>query len=737
MTHLYGTQLPAGHAVSTVLASGDFETYSEAGYLWTGERWAAAKKGSPGIAAVGAWSYSAHPSTEVLVFRYDLKDGAGLRYWRPGQPNPQPLFDHLAAGKLFEAVNSFFEYVIWTNVCVRRYGWPALPLDQVRDVAAKAGAWTLPRKLEHAANVLETPERKDTEGHKIMLRVSKPRSPTKTDDSLRYTREGVPEDFEKLDAYCGDDVRAEDAVSLRCPNLSPYETRVFLADQAINVRGVRCDREAVDASLVIIDQAAARYNVELQHVTGGSVGTADELDKMKAWLLTQGVSAPEITKDTLPVLLAGQLPDAARRVLQIRELMGSLSVKKTRSMSLMMDPTDDRIRGLYTYAGAARTWRWSGAQVQPQNLPKDGPSVVRCVSCNTVHWSGLGYCPRCFGVLSKPAKWGIEAAEACIPALLTRSLDIVESLWGDALLAIAGCLRSFFIAAPGHVLRSSDLSSIEAVVIAELAGETWQQEVFRTHGKIYEMTASMITGVPFAEFARHKAETGLDHPQRALGKVASLASGFGGWVGAWTRAIDQHNLKATGQPLVLAEDEMTKHILAWRRKSPAIVALWKGLETAAIAAIENPGQCYQYRQLAYQMHANVLYCQLPSGRAIPYHAPRVFEEIRYDKPTKSIAYMGVDSQTKQWRQMFAWGAKLAEHVTQSGARDIFAAGIVRLEDAGYPVVLHTHDEPTCELPEGVGSVEEIERLMTVPLPWCPEWPVRASGGWSGDRYRKG
>ena len=726
--HLYGTQLPAGHSVSTVLASGDFETYSEAGFIWTGERWAAAKKGSPGIAAVGAWSYSAHPSTEVLVFRYDLKDGAGLRYWRPGCPPPAELFQHLAAGKLFEATNSFFEYVIWSNVCVRRYGWPALPLDQVRDVAAKAGAWTLPRKLEHAANVLETSERKDTEGHRVMLRLSKPRNPTKTDDSLRHTREGVPGDFARLDAYCADDVRAEDAVSARCPDLSPYETRVFLADQVINVRGVRCDREAVDASLAIIEQAAARYNVELQHVTGGTVGTADELDKMKAWLLTQGVNAPEITKDTLPVLLASPLPDAARRVLQIRELMGSLSVKKTRSMSLMMDPRDDRIRGLYTYAGAPRTWRWSGGGVQPQNLPKDGPDVVRCVRCSTVHWSGLGYCPSCFGTHSKPAKWGIEAAEACIPALLTRSLDIVESLWGDALLAIAGCLRSFFIAGPGCVLRSSDLSSIEAVVIAELAGETWRQEVFRTHGKIYEMTASKLTHTPFEEFARYKAETGLDHPQRALGKVAELASSFGGWGKAWAKF---------GAAEFMTEHEMEVNSSKWRKQSPMIVALWKGLETAAIAAIENPGQCYRYRQLAYQMHANVLYCQLPSGRAIPYHAPHVFEEIRYDKPTKSIAYMGVDSQSKQWRQQFTYGAKLAENCTQATARDIFAAGIVRLEDAGYPVVLHTHDEPTCELPEGVGSVEEIERLMTVPLPWCPDWPVRASGGWSGQRYRKG
>ena len=725
----YGEQVAAGHSVSTALASCDFETYSEAGFRFDVERqrWVSLKNGKPGIRGVGAWVYTSHPSAYVQTFQYNLKDGKGRRRWIPGMPNPQPLFDHMDAGKLLEATNSFFEFCVWFNICCRLYGWPMPNLWQFRDVAAKAGSWTIPRKLEDAADVLETPVRKDAEGKKIMLRVSKPRSPTKHDARQRYTREEFRDDFNKLDSYCADDVAAEDEVSIRCPDLSPRETRIFLADQAINVRGVRCDREAVDASLSIITQASARYNAELRHITGGAVGTPDELDKLKAWLLQGGVHAPEISKDTMPGLLAQPMEPRLKRALQIRESMGSLSVKKTESMSLMM-AADDRIRGLYTYAGAARTWRWAGSGVQPQNLPKEGPAVVRCAGCGEVHWAKLGYCPLCFGCQSKPAKWGIEAAEACIPALLTRSLDIVEALWGDALLAIAGCLRSFFTAGPGCELKSSDLSSIEAVVIAELAGEAWQQEVFRTHGRIYEETASQITGIPFEEFARYKAETGLDHPQRALGKVGSLASGFGGWINAWLKF---------GADEFLSEEEIKVNILKWRKKSPAIVALWKGLESAAIAAIESPGQCFAYKRIAYQTHANVLYCQLPSGRAIPYHAPRVFEELRNDRASKGISYWGVHSQSKKWMKQHTYGGKLAENCTQAVARDIFAAGIVRLEDACYPVVLHTHDEPTCEVPADWGSVEEIERLMTVPLEWCPDWPVKASGGWAGHRYRKG
>lgn len=205
-------------------------------------------------------------------------------------------------------------------------------------------------------------------------------------------------------------------------------------------------------------------------------------------------------------------------------------------------------------------------------------------------------------------------------------------------------------------------------------------------------------------------------------------SGFGGWIKAWQKF---------GADKFLDEEGIKKSILAWRRKSPAIVELWAQLEDAAIRAIDNPGQCYSYKRIAYQMHGGVLYCQLPSGRAIPYHGAAVHDDMRNGKATRAISYYGVNSQSKQWVRMHTYGGKLAENCTQATARDIFAAGIVRLEDAGYPVVLHSHDEPTTEVPVGFGSIEEIERLITVPLEWCPDWPVKASGGWVGQRYRKG
>lgn len=723
---LYGEQIPVGDGVSTALASGDFETYCEAGYTFEphAQRWRATQKGKPGLKSVGAWAYSVHPSAEVLTFVYDLKDGRGRYMWHPGLSNPVDLFEHLARGGLFEAVNSFFEYCVWTNICVPKYGWPPLPLAQVRDVAAKAAAWSLPRKLESLCDLLNTPVKKSKTGTAEMRILSKPRNATQKDKRLRYTREEDPERFTILDDYCFTDVETEDMCSARLPDLSAHETDIFLADQSINARGAQCDVETVRACMSIVEQARAKYNAELRRITGGSVGTSDELDKMKAFLARRGVEAFELTKDSIPKLLKQNLPADVRRVLEIRSAMGSLSVTKTFAMHYTATPAG-RIHGMYTYCGAARTRRWSGSGAQPQNLPNAGPEVVRCSHCNGVYWSGLSYCPACMGPSRTPCDWGIEAAEACIPALRTKSLATVEALWGDALKAIAGCLRSFFIAGPGCELICSDFVAIEAVITAVLAGEEWVLEVFRTHGKIYEMTASRITGIPFEEFQRYKEAERRNHPQRKLGKTGSLASQYGGGLEAW------HNF---GADEFLSDPEIHTHIKAWRKANPAIVALWAGLEEAAIAAVQHPGQAFRYRLMTYQVYHDVLYALLPSGRTIPYHSPRVTEVIRFKRTQPQLTYL--KAYGAKFIRVDTFGGKLTGNAAQSTARDVHADTIVRLERLGYPIVIHTHDEPCAEVLLGHGSIEEFETEM-VNLPvWCRDWPIKASGGWRGQRYRK-
>ena len=722
-----GDQYAAALSQSTILPSMDFETYSEAGYYWDGKRWQVYKKGKPGIGCVGAWVYSRHPSAEAICLVYDLKDGFGRRLWRPIDLHPPlDLFAWIDGGGLIEATNSFFEFCVWENVCRRLYDWPPLPLSQLRDVAAKSGSWSLPRELEAVAKILGTPTQKDKAGNKIMKKISKPHTPTKKEPFHKYTRENAPADFAAIEAYCGDDVAAEDEVSVRCPDLSPRETEYFLCDQRINARGVRVDRQGVMACIDLIAQAKARAHAEISELTGGLVTSSDQVPSIKKFLAASGVQpiTASLDKDALPRLLAGELPPTARRVLEVRTAMNSKSVEKVHQMAWRLDPEDDRIRGLYTYCGATRTWRWAGGGPQAQNLPAGvNPKVQRCDRCGRIRWVGLGLCPRCYTTPATPTGWGIEGAEACLEAIMTRSLDHVEAMWGDALTAIAGCLRSLFIAGPGMELISADFNAIEAVILAELAGEAWRQEVFRTHGKIYEMSASKISGVPFDEFERYRRETGSHHPLRAkLGKTGDLSSGYGGWINAW------HNF---GAHEYMNDDEIKAAILLWRHASPAIVNYWDYLERAALDAVEYPGTSFAARSVRYQTHGNTLYCHLPSGRAIPYHQPEIIRPegertLRYSKLFKQKVLV--------WER--AYRSLYVLNVTQATARDRFAHSMPLLERAGYPIVMHTHDEFTAEVPLGCGSVEEVESIMGTAPEWAADWPVRASGGWRGQRYRK-
>jgi DNA polymerase len=309
--------------------------------------------------------------------------------------------------------------------------------------------------------------------------------------------------------------------------------------------------------------------------------------------------------------------------------------------------------------------------------------------------------------------------------------------------AVSGCLRGLFAAAPGWDLICSDFSAIEAVVLAELAGEEWRQEVFRTHGKIYEMSASKITGIPFEDFAKYKKETGQHHPMRKkVGKVAELASGYGGGLGAW---------KAFGADEFMTDDEIRDNVKAWREASPAVKAFWYGLQDAAFMAVQNPGHCYSYQAprtahgqppaIIYGVKDDILYCRLPSGRNLTYHAPRLEPDTDYyGRPTLRLTYMGWNSDYKKgpigWTRLDTWGGKLTENVVQAVSRDLLAFAMPPLERAGYPIVLHVHDEIVSEIPAGSGDVAEFEKIMSTVPAWAEGWPVKAAGGWRGKRYRK-
>lgn len=798
-----GTPLRAGMGTATVMADLDFETYSDAGYVWneTTRKWCAlpgAPGNKKGLGIVGAATYAEHPSTCVLSLAYDLKDGRGQRYWVPGMPNPQELFDFLAAGNLIEAWNVGFEYWIWEKVCTRLYGWPPLPVPQLRCAMAKARAFALPGKLEKAGAVLKLAQQKDKEGDRLLKKFSMPRNPTAKDQRRRIPLEfssGTVADMQDsvgMVRYNLQDIVAEAHASASVPDLEGEELQFWQLDQKINRRGVQIDVEGVHNCVAVLDQALEKYNTELWHLTGGQVARASELAKLKAWLATQGVYADKMDEDALDAMLEADdqarkawasyctpgpfygdpklyekackaLTPAARRGIEIRAKVGSASVKKVYAMRNRASAAG-RLHDLFNYY-AARTGRTTGEGPQPTNLPKAGPNVVAC-ECGRHYGGHLQACPWCSRprlASVKPGKWNPDAANDALEVMKSRSLEVVEYYFGDALGAISGCLRGLFIAKPGYDLISSDYSAIEAVVLAMISGEQWRIDVFRTHGKIYEMSVAKITGIPFNDLMKHAGYTdeelaapdwykrkparkGSHHPMRqTIGKVAELASGYQGWIGAW---------KAFGAEEFMTEEEMKRAILAWRDASPAIVEFWGGqsrrmgyghtvphlygVEGMFIAALNNPGVEYDFRGFKFIYRDDCLYLRLLSGRYLHYHQPRLRPNT--ERGGMSVSYWGNNTNPKNgavgWIQMDTWGGRITENIVQAVARDIQWHGMLHLENAGYPIVLHVYDEDAAEIPQGVGSIQQFERLMSTMPRWAHDWPVAANGGWRGLRYRK-
>ncbi len=739
-----GQQHPAGLGVTTVRPSMDFETYSEAGtyFDFVKSAYKTVVKNKTGIGITGAWTYSRHPSTEVISLAYDLKDGQGPRLWIPGQPNPTDLFNHIVRGGIVSAFNSMFEYCVWRNVCAARMGWPDFPLEQFRDTQAKGMAFSLPAALEKAAEAIQADVKKNKEGKALIKLFSVPRTPTKADPSLRrrvtadvtfkvkdetgVTRdEHCTERAHRFYQYNIDDIRAEDAIGARVPDLSPEELELWILDQNINVRGCKVDREALDAFNALIPQFEKKYNAELSAVSGGRVNGAKESVAMARFITELGYPCKSVAKDQLEAMLADdELPELARTILTLRQRLAQSSVAKIPTIIHGLD-TDNRARGMFAYYGA-HTGRFAGRGAQPQNFPASGPNVWSCPECGMVYGRSDVACCGARGALPV-AEWTPHAVECVIHIAKNRDLDLLEQYYPDPFAAISGCLRGLFMAEVGHDLIDSDYSAIEAVVLACLAGEQWRIDLFNGHGMIYEMSASKITGIPFEDFIRHKEDTGEHHPLRKkVGKVCELALGYMGGVGA---------MKAFGAEKFMTEAEMETTKKKWRAESPEIVNFAYGLERCAVNAVKNPGVYFDYRRIRYVAHDNKLFCILPSGRAITYHRPVVSPKMMpWGKMKDSLSYMGWKN--NNWVRIDTHGGKLSENTTQAVARDVFTFAMVNLERAGYPIVLHTHDQITCEIPQGFGSIEEFEKIMSQRPAWCADWPIRAAGGWRGKRYRK-
>lgn len=765
-----GTLVKAAHGFATVLPDTDFETFSEAGYAWDAERekWESLPGLSDqnrGLGACGARNYVEHPSFRVLSMSWDLKDGRGRRWWRPPELadhfpesrhrrlcTPQELQEfhaYIAAGGIVEAFNVMFEFCVWNLYCVPVLGWPPLRFEQIRCCMAKSRASAYPGALEDVGDVLRLHERKDPEGDRLIRKLTVPRNPTKANAMLRWTPMTAHEDFERLYEYNRQDIRTEAEASMRLPDLTERELRIWRTDLKINWRGMRIDRKAVEDCIVVAEQCFARYNGELRELTGGAAQNTSEVAKLLAWMSRQGVTLYKLDEDTLEeALKRTDYPPVVLRVLRLRQMLAFGSVKKLYAFRAQMTRAD-RIHDQYVYYGA-HTGLWNGRAVQVANL-----------------YSGL---------FKKP-----EQAERALAIIAARSLEYLDAHYGpgspwvtegnepaDALEVIASCLRSLIIAAPNHRLISADFTAIQAVATSCLANERWRIDVFRGHGKIYEMQASMLTGKPLQFYLDYKKQHGKHHEDRQnFGKIPVLSADFGAWVSGWKRfGADK-----------LGDDKYIKSlILRTRDKIPNIVEFWGGqtrnkfnrapdgsyaqaydqlygLEGAAISAVLEPGRCFSSRPgspvaVLYEVYEDTLYCRPPSGGLIQYHKPRLQKSMRdhADPWELELSYEGWNSNANKgqqgWTRMKLYGGVLTQNVVSHCCREIQADALMALEDHGYPVVMHTHDENVTEVPDGYGSRDEYISIVRGSLArWavCDDgqpWPVKVPDAWEALRYGK-
>jgi len=738
----------ADKQATAIVISIDYETYSEAGYTWAGARWESVQPPKNGLAAVGSYNYSVHPSTRVLCLVYDTN------IWAPGMPNPESLFSRVAAGETLHAWNCLFEYRVWNNVCVPRYGWPRVPLDQFRDTMDTARFYGLPGTLEKAGEMIESRFKKLKDGARLINKFSVPKAPTKKHPYRYRTPETDPVDGPKLYQYCMYDVATEKSISDVIPPMPPQEEKLAALIRKTNEIGVSIDVETLNGAVRVYHGVESMHTAEIQRITSGAVGTAFERDKILGFMATRGVFSDSLDKNAVQdVLNRDNVPDSVRSVLKIRQDLSSASAKKIFTMKNQLCP-DGTCKDILAASGAEQTQRLAGRGIQVQNLPRSGPKLGTCA---LLHEFSADYteCPHCGFPKISTKKWDVESVESAVPVIRTGDAGYVKKIYGDPLSIISGCLRGMLVSAPGTDFISSDYNSIEAVGLAMIAGEQWRIDVFRSHGKIYEMSASKISGVPLDEIFAHKKRTGEHHPLRnSIGKIAELAGGFAGSLGAYINfGADKH---ITPEQRDMARDQrndwhyrryntlsvpqvnaIMRVVRAWRDASPAIVDLWYGLENAAKAAMLNPGDRFACRGIGYILRDDTLCCQLHSGRYLHYHHARIIaSKTPWGSDTSVIRYKRRSAQGSNIIDSDLSVMQIVENVVQAECRDILVHALLNLNDAGYLPLFSVHDEPITQVPEGFGSVEEVERIMMSLPEWAKDWPIRASGGWRGKRFRK-
>lgn len=644
------------------------------------------------IAKAGAQKYIASPDFEILLFAYSLNGAPSVCCdIAQGELLPDWVLDALCDPQcLKHAYNAAFEWG-----CLSKFMGRQLPPEQWRCTMFHGLYAGYPAGLDATGRALGLPEdkRKLSTGKALIRYFCVPCTPTKSNGGRRRNLPNHdPARWELFKEYNAQDVTTEMEIERRLSLITvpDWLQRQWETDLLINARGVAVDMEMVNGALEIGATVRERLTQEAVRISG--LSNPNSVQQLSAWLEQEtGEEVTDLRKDTVAKMIA-QAPDIpeVQRMLEIRQELGKTSTKKYDAIEQAVCP-DGRVRGLLQFYGANRTGRWAGRLVQVQNLPR---------------------------TYTQP----LELARNLVKQ---RKLDNLRLIYGSVPDTLSQLIRTAFVASDGNVLIDADFSAIEARVISWLAGEQWRLEVFKTHGKIYEASASQMFGVPIERIKKGNPEYAL----RQKGKVAELALGYQGGAGALINmgALD----------MGIPEDDLPDIVQRWRDTNKRICDLWYKMNSAAVEAISTGYSVGVGRLLVsceYDAAHEVEYLTvlLPSGRKLYYNSLQIGEN-KWGGP--SISYMGMDQTTKKWKRIETYGGKLVENCVQAVARDCLAQAIENLEKEGLPVVFHIHDEVVIDCRADTATLDDVVNIMSRPIPWAPGLPLNADG-WVGGFFKK-
>ena len=641
----------------------------------------------------GAYAYSEAPDFEILLIAYKFSDEDKVKLIDltddPEELENLRFWDALTDPEVVKtAYNANFE-----RTCLARYTGEAMPPEQWRCTMILAVQLGLPRSLAAvgpALGLTEEEQKKKT-GAALIQYFCKPCKPTRTNGQrTKNTRLNAPEKWELFKEYNIQDVVTEQIILKRLRDFRPDQSEqdLWTLDQEINDRGVLLDIPMARSIVEFDTERSADLLAEAQQITG--LKNPNSLAQLKPWLQSHGLPVYSLRKDDVSSILGDpDISDEVRRVLEIRQTLSKTSVKKYQTM-LDIAGEDDRARGIMQFYGG-HTGRWAGRSLQPQNLAR-----------NTMPDDELD-------VAREFVKMG--------------DFESLEMIFGEPAPIFSQLVRTAFIPSPGNRFIVSDFSAIEARVIAWIAGEEWRLEVFRNDGDIYCESASHIYHVPVVKH-------GINGELRQRGKVAELALGYGGAVGAMKQ------MDTTGS---VPEEEMQGIVTQWRAESPKIVRMWRDCQDAAVSVIRGNQPKRVLRSLqGTEFYVKlvdgtpVLFIRLPSGRPIAYWDPKVMDTEMGPR----ITYMTQNQTTRKWERCETYGGKLTENIVQSVARDCLAEKMKLLESMGYPIVFHVHDEMILDVPrEDKQAAKLVDKIMAEPIDWAPGLPLKG-GTYECDFYRK-